>query len=44
VTQDAVAELGIRPTTYRDYNVEAREFTYRIGTTVHATNPPTRDQ
>ena len=31
-------ELGIEPTTYRDYNAAMWEFTYGSGTTVHATN------
>jgi hypothetical protein len=31
-------ELGIGPTTYRDYNAAVWEFTYGSGTTVHATN------
>ena len=31
-------ELGIAPTTYRDYNAAVWEFTYGSGTTVHATN------
>ena len=31
-------ELGIEPTTYRDYNAAMWEFMYGSGTTVHATN------
>jgi eukaryotic-like serine/threonine-protein kinase len=31
-------ELGIAPTTYRDYTAAVWEFTYGSGTTVHATN------
>jgi hypothetical protein len=31
-------ELGIGPTTYRDYDAAVWEFTYGSGTTVHATN------
>jgi hypothetical protein len=31
-------ELGIAPTTYRDYNAAVWEFTYGSGTTVHATD------
>jgi eukaryotic-like serine/threonine-protein kinase len=35
---DNYQELGIGPTTYRDYNAAVWEFTYGSGTTVHATN------
>jgi eukaryotic-like serine/threonine-protein kinase len=37
-THDNYQELGIGPTTYRDYNAAVWEFTYGSGTTVHATN------
>jgi eukaryotic-like serine/threonine-protein kinase len=37
-THDNYRELGIGPTTYRDYDAAVWEFTYGSGTTVHATN------
>jgi hypothetical protein len=35
---DNYQELGIAPTTYRDYDAAVWEFRYGSGTTVHATN------
>jgi eukaryotic-like serine/threonine-protein kinase len=37
-SHDNYQELGIGPTTYRDYDAAVWEFTYGSGTTVHATN------